>query len=52
MSEWVDFISSVGFPIAVTVFVLVKLQTSMKRVEDALIRMTEAIIRIEALHAK
>lgn len=48
MQELIDFVSRVGFPIAVALFVLIRLNGKLDRLVDALHRLTE---RIEVLIA-
>lgn len=36
MEEWMDFIANVGFPIFITVFLLVRLERIMDKVTDSL----------------
>lgn len=36
MEEWVNFIANVGFPIFITVYLLVRLEAAMDKVMDSL----------------
>lgn len=44
-SELVTFISQFGFPIAVAAFVLVRMETTIKRNTEAITALKEEIIR-------
>lgn len=52
VNEWVDIVGNVAFPIGVAIFVLLRLEKSMSKVEEALQKMTEALIRVEQSHTK
>jgi hypothetical protein len=45
-----NLVGNYAFPIIITLFVLLRLEKSMKLVEAALLKMSEAMIRLENNH--
>lgn len=42
-ASWADFVKSVGFPVFVALFVLIRMDKSFKEMKDALIDLTLCI---------
>lgn len=49
-ADLINFVLNQGVAVAVLAFVLIRLEKSMKKVEDALIQVAGAVVRMEALY--
>mgnify|MGYP001954870089 CR=1 FL=1 len=50
MEMWSDFIVSVGFPVAVAAFVLVRLEPALRQIRDAMLLITAFLIKQENIN--
>lgn len=50
MEMWADFIVSVGFPVAVAAFVMVRLEPALRQIRDAMLLITAFLIRQENIN--